>query len=660
MKNLWNEAEAVQFAADAVTGLRVYTSQLLGREPDLVLHGGGNTSVKADWIDIFGDRVSALYVKGSGWDLRTIQAPGFAPVRLEHLQRLANLPALTDTQMMKELRSALLDPAAPTPSVEAILHALIPFAYVDHTHADAVVGLSNTPDGEKVLRELYGERVLILPYIMPGFILAQQVLEATRGADWQALEGIILLHHGIFTFADDARSSYDTMIALVSEAEACLERRGALSAESLRTADPQPDDYLELSRLRNAASRHLGIPVLLRWLQDERSVGFASLPNAGELVSRGPLTPDHSIHTKPFAAMFDADHRQGLEQFLTGYRRYYDEHAAPHHHCLDLLPRVGIWKERGMVVLAPLAARLDVIGDIAQHTIRAIQWGEALGGWTALPPQDLFDLEYWELEQAKLKSSQTRRPFEGKVVLVTGGASGIGAACVDAFLAQGACVAVLDRDPAVLSRFNGKQVLPLICDVTDSPAVTGALNTLIARFGGLDVLISNAGCFPSSQRIEAMDSGNWDKSLDINLSAQMRLLQRAIPFLRLGMDPAVVFIGSRNVPAPGPGAAAYSVAKAGQAQLARVAALELAEDGIRVNTIHPNAVFDTALWTPQLLAARAASYGLSEEQYRRNTLLGQEVRSSDVAAAAVLLSGPGFARTTGAQIPVDGGNDRVI
>ena len=267
MENLWCDREAERFAEDSVLGLRVYTSQLLGRNADLVLHGGGNTSVKSHWQNIFGETEQVLYVKGSGWDLRTIKAAGFAPVQLQYLQRLGALPALTDSQMMQHLRSALLDPAAPTPSVEAILHALIPHAYVDHTHSDAVVAISNTPQGEQVLRKIYGDRVLILPYIMPGFMLAQQVHEATQALDWQSLQGIILLHHGIFTFAEDAKTSYDMMIALVSQAEDYLIQSRAQS--SIAAADYQPyssltqqtstqqpgNDHLALAQLRAQASK---------------------------------------------------------------------------------------------------------------------------------------------------------------------------------------------------------------------------------------------------------------------------------------------------------------------------------------------------------------------------------------------------------------------
>jgi rhamnose utilization protein RhaD (predicted bifunctional aldolase and dehydrogenase)/NAD(P)-dependent dehydrogenase (short-subunit alcohol dehydrogenase family) len=660
MQSLWNESEAAGFAVDARLGLRVYSSRLLGRDADLVLHGGGNTSVKGAVANVFGVNEEVLYVKGSGWDLQTIAAVGFAPVRLKYLQRLADLPALSDTAMMRELRLALLDPSAPTASVEAILHALIPARYVDHTHADAVVTISNTPGGEAKLRELYGDTVLILPYVMPGFILARQVYEATRNADWSRLRGIVLLHHGIITFDDDCRASYERMIELVSQAEDYLQQQGAMTQLAQARYVPLAIDLAQLAGLRQAASAMMGSPVLVRWDRSTEAVGYSTLPNIADIAVRGPLTPDHSIHTKIFAAIFDENPQPGLQLFQSDYKAYFQRHSSAHHTCLDTVPRFGVWKDKGMLYIAPDAKRLGVVADISAHTMKAIQWGEALGGWMALPHQDLFDIEYWELEQAKLNRGQVRGEFEGRVVVVTGAVSGIGKACVEAFLAKGAAVVALDINPQITSAWKSAQVLGLVCDVTDAQQITEVLQQAIAAFGGIDVLVSNAGNFPPSRPLQNMDEQTWDQSMSLNLGSHMKMLRACIPFMEQGLDASVVFIGSKNVPAPGPGAGAYSVAKAGLAQLARVAALELGSKGIRVNTIHPNAVFDTGLWTDEVLAQRASSYQLSVDEYKKNNVLGRSVGSRDVARLAVLMAGEGFACTTGAQVPVDGGNDRVI
>ncbi len=659
MKNRWDHAQASELQADDTLEMRVYTSNLLGQEPDLVLHGGGNTSVKGQVKDLFGEIIDVLYVKGSGWDLSNIASEGFPAVRLQHLLKLGQLETLSDTDMMRQLRLGLLDPGAPTPSVEAILHALIPHKFVDHSHADAVVTLSNSPDGEAILSELYGEEVLILPYIMPGFILAKQVAEATREVDWAKLKGIVLMHHGIFTFAEDGKQSYDNMIELVSMAESFLQAQAGESqarAEYTLTAD----DCLSLAELRKAAGDLFGNPVLIRADTSAEACGFASLDNAGELATRGPLTPDHTIHAKAFAAVFSDDLLAGLASFEQRYRAYFAANASAEHQCLDCMPRYGVWASKAMLYFAGNIKRLNVVADITQHTIAAIQNAEAISQWQALPERDLFEVEYWELEQAKLKLAGKRAAFEGKVVVVSGAASGIGRACVEEFVAQGACVVALDIAENFATRSNSPAILPVHCDVTDPESLQHAIQLGVARYGGVDVLVNNAGIFPSPDKIEQLSDEIWQRSLAVNLSAAMALTRTCIPYLKHGFDPAVVFIASKNVPAPGPGAAAYSVAKAGLTQLMRVAALELAESGIRVNALHPNAVYDTALWTEELLAQRAAHYGLSVEQYKANNLLRTEVRSKDVARAALRLCSEDFSRTTGAQIPVDGGNERVI
>ena len=428
IKSLWNQTEAAA-CADNPVSLRAYSSRLMGANSDLVLHGGGNTSVKASHKDVFGDAVEALYVKGSGWDLRTIEEAGFPATQLDYLRRLGELETLSDSEMMRQLRLALLDPSGPTPSVEAILHALIPHKYVDHSHADAVVTISNSPDGEAILKQIYGDEVLILPYIMPGFILARQVAAATAGIDWSKLRGIVLMHHGIFTFDDDARVSYENMIGLVGMAEHYLVEH---TAKSIASAEANPDsaDLVKLSELRRAAGTLFGGPVLVRLDSSAAATGFASLDDASQLIQRGPLTPDHTIHAKAFGAVFEDDPRTGLAQFADLYQQYFAEFSRDDHQMLDTMPRYGVWRNRGMVYLAVNLKRLGIVADITTHTLKAIQQAVALGGWQTLPRADLFDVEYWELEQAKLKSGGRRAEFDGKIAVVTGAASGIGRASV--------------------------------------------------------------------------------------------------------------------------------------------------------------------------------------------------------------------------------------
>lgn len=662
MKNRWNDDQAAACNNEPLA-LRVYSSRLIGQEPSLVLHGGGNTSVKATYQDIFSDHHEVLFVKGSGWDLATIEAAGFAPVSLDALKKMATLDRLSDSEMVRAQRVALLDPQAPNPSVEAILHAIIPFKFVDHTHADAVVTLCNTPDGNNEIRNLYGDRILIIPYVMPGFDLAKSVASLSRGCDWGRLDGMVLMGHGLFTFSNDAKASYLRMIELVSLAEDRIaEQRSNRSEEAVSDEIDRGviPNLLTLAKTRTAVSRIAGAPFIAKPLLSPPYHRFASLPNVTKIATRGPLTPDHVIRTKRIPLIIEDEAERAVKNYLLDYRDYFERHTDGTLVQLDPAPRWAIWPGVGAVAFGPSLKETGVIADIVEHTVEAITAAEAFGGWTALSPEEIFDVEYWELEQAKLKNGKTTPPHQGKVVVVSGAASGIGLACAQLLLSEGAAVAALDINPEIEALFGGVNSIGITCDLTQPDEIIRAVETTVAHFGGIDTLINNAGLFTPSSPVEALQDDHWNRSLEVNLTSAMRLIRAAIPFLQLGIDPSIIIIGSKNVPAPGPGAAAYSVAKAGLNQLARVATLELAGDGIRVNSVHPNAVFDTAIWTDDVLQSRAKHYGLTVDEYKTSNLLKCEVTSDDVARMVSAMVGPLFSRTTGAQVPLDGGTERVV
>ena len=657
MKSLWSDTEAARFSGEL--GQRVYTSRLLGRDKTLVLHGGGNTSVKLSGKDAFGVDVELLYVKGSGWDLEHIEAGGFTPVRLAHLQRLAQLPSLPDPQMVNELVTHTVRAGAPVPSVETILHAILPHKYVDHTHADAVLSVTNTADGGARIRAIYGERVVIIPYVMPGFDLATlcaQLFPQQAGAN---TIGMVLMNHGIFSFGATARESYERMIELVGMAEAYLHGCGAWQTPAGAPRAARSGVRLELAQLRKHLSSTAGAPLVVTRHVTDKALAFAQRADLAAISQHGPATPDHVIRTKR-VPMLGRD----VDMYAAGYRAYFDEYeptAKERKKMVDAAPRVLLDPEFGMCAIGRSARDAAINAELYEHTIDVILRSEALGGYRALPQKDIFDVEYWDLEQAKLAKAGKPPPFTGEVALVTGAASGIGKACVDALLARGAAVVGADVNPAIETLHIRPDYTGIRCDLTDAAAVARLLDTAVDRYGGLDMLVLNAGIFPGGRKIADLDLEEWRRVMRVNLDANLELLHHSHALLKLA--PAggrVVVIGSKNVPAPGPGAAAYSASKAALNQLVRVAALEWGVDGIRLNTLHPNAVFDTGIWTAEVLASRAAHYGLTVEQYRKNNVLRTEVTSRDVAELAAEMCGPLFAKTTAAQVPVDGGNERVI
>ncbi|HJS38511.1 MAG TPA: bifunctional aldolase/short-chain dehydrogenase [Burkholderiales bacterium] len=656
MKSLWNDAEAAQFTGPL--GPRVYTSRLLGRDKSLVLHGGGNTSVKLREKDLFGEDEDVLYVKGSGWDLETIEAAGFAPVKLDYVRRLAALPALSDPQMVNELATHTLRAGAPAPSIETILHAILPHKYVDHTHADAVLSVSNSPDGEKRIRDIYGGKAVVIPYLMAGFDLAAYCAREFPKQASKNTVGMVLLSHGVFSFAEDARESYELMIELVSMAEKYL---AAHQAWSIGLPPPSPSAFKreEAAKLRHEVSRAAGVPMLCLCNDAPRFLGFARHPDVGRISQRGPATPDHVIRTKP-VPMLGRD----VAGFGAEYRRYFDANARLAKEpktILDAAPRMALDPELGLAAFGRTAKDTRIVEELYQHTVEVILRAEALGGWQALEAKHIFAIEYWDLEQAKLRKAGSTPAFAGEVALVTGAASGIGKACAEAFLKRGAAVVGLDRNTAIEGLFKRADYLGIVCDLTDARSIDAALDAGVKRFGGVDMLVLNAGIFPSSAPIQSISSDSWRSAMTVNVEANLLVMQAAHPLLKLApRGGRVVVIGSKNVPAPGPGAAAYSASKAALNQLARVAALEWAKDGIRINTIHPNAVYDTALWTEEVLASRAKAYNLTVEQYKRNNLLKTEVASKDVAEMAAEMCGTLFAKTTAAQVPVDGGTEKLV
>ncbi|MCH8562884.1 SDR family oxidoreductase [Nesterenkonia sp. YGD6] len=638
------------------TALQVITrlSRVLGSDPSLVLHGGGNTSIKGFTTDVTGAEVETVWVKGSGWNLATIEPEGFAPLRRKRVLELLKCASLTDAQMVNEVRQASLDATAPIASIEALLHAFIPARVVLHSHADAIVALTNQLENGPNVSNVLGRKVLVLPYVMPGFKLARQIASCNEVATGE-VDAIVLSNHGLFTFSDDPDEALVRHQSIVASASAAM--------GNPTWGDPGPGieragDPLDIARFRRELSAIAGDPMIVRQSESARATQYAGRPNVRSLTTRGTATAEHVIHTKRVPLI-----GRDVAAFAAEYRRYVEEnrHRVGEVVPIDEAPRVILDQEWGMLTAGRSATAAEVARDIALHTMDIVDAADGLAEYASFSEAESFDVEYWSLEQAKIRSGSSRPAFTGEVAIVTGAASGIGRASAAALIDQGAAVVGIDQNPHVASAFTSDSWRGVTGDAADGAFLAQAAELAVREFGGVDVLVIAAGIFPESAAIVDMDDAHWEKTVAVNTTAVARALRAVHPYLALApRGGRVVLVSSKNVPAPGPGAAAYSATKAAAAQLARVAALEWATDGIRVNQVEPDAVFDTGIWTPQLLAERAAHYGLSVEEYKSRNLLNVEVTSDKVADAIVALCSSTFSATTGAHLSVDGGNARVI
>jgi rhamnose utilization protein RhaD (predicted bifunctional aldolase and dehydrogenase)/NAD(P)-dependent dehydrogenase (short-subunit alcohol dehydrogenase family) len=560
--------------------------------------------------------------------------------------------------MVVEQKLATLKPNAPNPSVEAILHALIPFTFVDHTHADSVLSITNTPNGKAKINDIYDEKILIIPYVMPGFILAKKIAELTRNVNWDELEGMILLNHGVFSFGKDAKQSYDRMINIVTKAENYLKKHNVWNNYNKSNSKV---DLLKLSKIRKKASDMAGSPCISILNNSQEAVGFSKIDSAKKLCLNGTLTPDHVIRTKPFAWIIKENLESSAKQFIKRYDDYFKKNSTKKIKKLDSGPKWALWPDNGIVSFGGTKKEAQIVYDINRHTIRSMQISSKLDSWKPISFKNLFDIEYWELEQAKLKKVNKTIEFQGRIALVTGAASGIGYACVKKLLDQGCSVVGLDKNSKIIELFNEfTQFKGIYCDLTKSLDIKKAVSSCIKEFGGIDILVSNAGIFSTSAKLEDINNKKWESDLDLNLTTHHSVLKECIPYLKLGILPSVIFMGSRNVGAPGPGAGTYTIAKSGLTQMSRLAAIELSKYNIRVNIIHPDCVYDTDIWSDKILKTRAKEYGLSINDYKRRNLLKTNVSSFDVAELVAFLASSKSSKTTGAQIPIDGGNERII
>lgn len=689
MEGLWSDDEARAFRerfSDAGEGLalRLYTSRLLGSDPELVLHGGGNTSLKSTARDVYGDEIDVLYVKRSGADLASIDPSGLPPLRLEPLRRLRELDALDDLAMVGELQRALLDPGAGSPSVETLLHAFLPQRYIDHSHADAILALTNQPDGEARIAAVLGERVGWVPYTMPGFGLAKLAAEVLDKNP--EVEGLVLEKHGLFTFGDDARTSYERHIELVALAKrAILEQIGDRRPLDARPVVAARELHEVAPLVRGALAEATGDAdrPQRRWVLEHRSndmiLHFAASELGPFLAAAPPITPDHVIRTKgpwlfverpPYGDLpaLAERLRADVESYRAAYREYFrrnTEAKGVERTPLDPTPRVVVLPGLGLFAVGDSRRAARIAADIAEHTVTTKIWAASIGHYDGIDEGDLFDMEYWSLEQAKLGKA-ARAPLAGQVALITGGGGAIGEGVARRLVAAGAHVVLVDIDAerlaAVASRIDADVCETFQADVSDEVDVAEAFQRAIERFGGIDLVVPNAGIARAGALAE-LELEDFEQAAAVNLRGTFLTLREALAHMKLqGTGGNVVLVSTKNVFAPGAEFGAYSATKAGAHQLARVAALEGAGDGIRVNMITADAVFGTdenpsGLWR-EVGPARAQARGLEPaelpEYYRERNLLKLCVTPDHVGNAVVFFATQ-QTPTTGATLPVDGG-----
>ena len=656
MKNRW--AETPENEIDQL----VYQSRLVGAEESLVLWGGGNNSVKSQSTDLLGKPIDVMYIKSSGSDMKTIVPKEFPAVRLDYIEPLRPRDGgMSDQEMVDYLARCLVDPTSRRPSIETLLHAFLPARAVLHTHADAILALTNTRGRETTVRDCFGDSVITVPYLRPGFRLSRDVADAF--ASKPDAEGLVLMNHGLITWGETARDAYEKHIALVTKGEEWLASRSPAATSVLSNVDATT--VAPVIRGALGATRS----VILEFDGSEEVLRFLARDDAKRITQIGPATPDHLLYTKRFPLFLDAgdDVSKALSDYVERYKAHYDNYRSEFA-MLDPHPRVVLVPGAGMWTAGKDARAARIVRDIYRHTMRIIEAAEGAGGYETLNDEDAFHAEYWPLELYKLTLLPKEKELAGKVAIITGAASGIGRACAERFAEEGAHVVVTDVDVALAEEVaNGiaakhglRRAVALRLDVSSEDDVERAYAETITAYGGVDIIVSNAG-ISSFGSLDVLPAADWDRSFAVNARGHFLVARAALRIMKQQKTGgSIVFNASKNVTAPGKEFGAYSVSKAAEAQLCRIVALEGGEFGIRANMLNPDAIFGgSRFWSDEMRSMRATAYGIEPsllpDFYRNRTLLKTEVTADDVAEAALFLAGPRSSKTTGAMVPVDGG-----
>jgi rhamnose utilization protein RhaD (predicted bifunctional aldolase and dehydrogenase)/NAD(P)-dependent dehydrogenase (short-subunit alcohol dehydrogenase family) len=680
MENKWNDSAAkaaIEQYSDVHEdiALRVYTSRLIGADPSLVLHGGGNTSVKSRTKNKVNEEVDVLYVKGSGWDLDTLAPPGLPGVLLDHLVKLRDLDSLSDEDMVNEQRTHLLDSSSPNPSVETLLHAFLPHKFIDHSHADASLIIANQPDAEKICQEIFGETIGMVSYIMPGFALAKAAAEVYEKNP--KVEGLMLINHGLFTFGATAKESYDRHIDAVTKAEEYIAKNSPKALTPLAGPAASASEKELLNALAPVLRGLYGIKSGKTWVvhhrKDEKAKAFASSEECGIWSQVGTATPDHVIRTKQKPLLLNLKQWQdedalreevasALETYYEKYHEYFktnkDAKGADKKE-LDPLPRVLLVTGLGLLTIGKTVKETKIAADIYQHTIDIIHKSFSVGDYAPLKSDDLFDMEYWSLEQAKLGKSKAPL-LQGKVAYITGAASGIGLATAKIFAEQGANLYLADLNSEKLNEAADTiqkkykiGVTAQVLNVMDEDAVKQSFQEVVGKYGGVDFLISNAGNALQG-RIGTVDMKTLRQSFELNFFAHQVLASEAVRLFMIQKTGGVLlFNASKAAFNPGKDFGPYALPKAAMVALTKQYALDYGQFGIRSNAINADRI-RTSLFSEEVVTERAAARGLSADDYFKSNLLQEEVYDTDVAQGFLNLALA--EKTTGSILTIDGGN----
>jgi len=682
MKNNWNNIHAKNYIKkykekniSEDLALRIYTTHLLGKNNELVLHGGGNTSLKTTTKNIFNENIDVMHIKGSGWDMGIIDYPGLPAVELKPLLKTKKLSKLNDFDMVNLQRKSLLDSKSPNPSVETLLHAFLPFKFVDHTHANAILSLIDQPNDVEICKKIFGNKLGIVPYIIPGFDLAKLTYQVFKQNE--NIEGFILLKHGIFTFGNTAKESYDRMIKYVTKAEKELikYKNNIINSKKNIRKNNHYNHEIILPLIRKNLSSKNKDGTYLKWIFDlrvnQKILNYLDHSNLKIFTNKGTVTPDHVIRTKSKPLILnikDIDENKldyfinrEIEKYKINYRKYYLKNKKFVKNTIELdgNPRLIYIPKFGIVAIGRSKKEAKIAGDLAEATVDIISKAESLGKFTSISDKEIFKVEYWPLEQAKLKTLK-RAVLTGNITVISGGCGAIGLSIAREFLKHGSQVVLLENNTNNIKKTPediAKFVSILKCDVTNKNEVKKAISNVINMYGGVDIMISNAGAAWQGE-IGKVSEKILKESFDLNFYAHQYLSQACIDvMLKQNTGGVLLFNITKQAINPGNNFGPYGIPKASTLFLMRQYTLEYGKFGIRSNGVNADRI-RSGIVTEKMITSRSKARNVSKEKYMTGNLLNEEVLAEDVGKA--FLSLVLAKKTTGDIMTVDGGNIQAV